>query len=215
MDKQKLSTIKMSQSLRNGHHATVYEVQRDPSLKNKDIIRESTKERVFPFVSGSHYKGSWNDDQKEGFGVQINPNNTKYEGEWLANYYDGRGTLWIKKKKTYHRQYVGDWVRGNMEGQGVYYYEDDSVYKGGWIQNKKSGSGRYEYKNGDIYSGEWSNDLQDGFGTMSYADGNVYEGLWVKGNKEGPGLFYYASTKKVTNYIIYYINFNIYIYYYY
>jgi hypothetical protein len=191
-----LSTVKMMQSLRSGHHATVYEVRRDPSLKNKDVLREPGK-KVFPFVGGSNYKGSWNHDQKEGFGVQVNPNNTKYEGEWQNSKYHGRGTLWVRKGKAYNRQYVGDWSNGDMEGQGVYYYEDGSIYKGGWLKNGKSGEGRLDYPHGDHYTGEWANNLQEGFGAMSYANGNIYEGLWVQGKKEGPGLFYYASTKKV------------------
>jgi predicted transcriptional regulator len=54
---------KMQQSLRTGHHATVYEVRRDPELLNKDVIREKNKP-VFPFISGSRYKGDWQGDQK-------------------------------------------------------------------------------------------------------------------------------------------------------
>ena len=196
-----MSTLKMQQAQRTGHHATVYEIRRDPSLKNRDIIRDPNK-KVFPFVGGSHYKGSWNMDQKEGFGVQINPNNTKYEGEWQNNLYNGRGTLWVKKGKAYNRQYVGDWSNGDMDGQGVYYYEDGSIYKGGWLRNGRSGEGRLDFPNGDHYTGEWANNLQEGFGAMSYSNGNIYEGLWVQGKKEGPGLFYYASTKKVWNNII-------------
>lgn len=197
MQKQKTtSALKMTQSLRTGHHATVYEVRRDPELRNKGVLREESKV-VFPFVGGSHYKGSWNMDQKEGFGVQFNPNNTKYEGEWLTNKYHGRGTLWIKKGKTYNRRYVGEWSQGNMEGQGIYYYENGDIYRGGWLNNKRYGEGLMNSTNGDQYNGGWKNDLEDGFGTLSYANGNIYEGLWVKGKKEGPGLFYYASTKKV------------------
>ncbi len=190
------TTKKMSQSLRSGHHATVYEVRRDPDLKNRNVIRDKSKV-VFPFVSGSQYKGQWDGDEKDGFGIQINPDNTKYEGEWRMGKYHGRGTLWLKKGKTFNRQYVGDWSNGFMDGQGIFYCENSEIYRGGWLRNRKNGSGRYDYANGDSYFGEWINDLQDGFGTMNYANGNIFEGLWVKGNKEGPGLYYYASTKKV------------------
>lgn len=191
-----LSETRMMQALRTGNHATVYEVRRDPNLKNKDIIRDRNKP-VFPFVGGSQYKGEWQNDQKEGFGIQVNPDKTKYEGEWQGNYYHGRGTLWIKKGKTYVRIYVGNWAEGRKEGQGINYYPDNSVYRGNWQKNEKSGNGTYEYGNGDQYIGEWSQDLQNGFGTMNYANGNIYEGLWYNGKKEGPGLFFYASTKKV------------------
>lgn len=196
MDTQTRTAKLLSQSLRSGQHATVYEIRRDPELKNKNVIKDNSK-GVFPFIQGSHYKGQWEGDMKDGFGIQFNPDNTKYEGEWKANKYDGRGTLWVKKIKKYQRQYVGDWSEGQMEGQGIYYFENGEIYRGGWLKGKKSGTGRLDYLNGDNYNGEWVNDLQNGFGTMNYTNGNTYEGLWSQGMKEGPGLFYYASTKKI------------------
>lgn len=199
------SDVRMQMSLRHGNHATVYEVRRDPSLKNKDVIRDKTK-RVFPFVSGSKYKGEWSNDQKEGFGVQLNPDDTKYEGEWQEGKYHGRGTLWVKKGKSYARTYVGDWDRGVRSGQGVYYYPDNSVYRGDWENNRKNGQGRFEHPNGDVYVGEWSDDRENGFGTLSYSNGNVYEGLWANGKKEGPGVYFYASTRKVMVAIYLFLN---------
>eukprot|EP01031_Cornospumella_fuschlensis_P033376 gene33376-40380_t len=192
----KSSEQKMQQSLRTGHHATVYEVRRDPELKNKDVIRDKTKP-VFPFIGGSQYKGEWVGDMKSGFGIQVNPDNTKYEGEWANNMYNGRGTLWFKKGKSYNRVYVGDWVDGKMEGEGIRYYDNNEIYKGAWIQGKKCGKGRYEYSNGDQYIGEWRDDCRHGLGTMNYTNGNVFEGYWVLDKKEGPGQYFYAATRKV------------------
>eukprot|EP01038_Epipyxis_sp_PR26KG_P006768 gene6768-9271_t len=196
---------KTTESLRTGHHATVYEVIRDPSLKNRDIIRNSN-EKVFPFTNGSQYKGEWQVDRKEGFGIQINHDDTKYIGEWQSNFYHGKGTLWAKitsnstlkgQQKKYVRRYVGDWANGAMEGDGVYYYENGEIYKGGWFKNKRHGTGRMEFNNDSIYEGEWRNDLRDGFGVTKFSNGNVHEGIWSKDMKEGPGIFYYASTRKM------------------
>lgn len=75
---------RMKKSTRNGQHATTYELMRDPKLQNKDVIRDLSKP-VFPFISGSTYKGQWNEDRKEGFGTQVYPDGTKYEGEWVDN----------------------------------------------------------------------------------------------------------------------------------
>lgn len=194
------SDPRMQQSLRAGHHATVYEIRRDPELKNKDVIRDRTKP-VFPFISGSQYKGQWNNDQKEGFGVQVNPDNTKYEGEWANGMYNGRGTLWEKKGKQYIRQYVGDWVDGKMEGQGIFYFPKGEIYRGEWAGGRQNGNGRHEYASGDVYVGEWLDGSQHGLGTINYVNGNLYEGLWAYGKKEGPGLFFYASTKKVSIFV--------------
>ena len=194
----KSSKERMVMSHRQGNHATVYDIIRDPSLKNKDIIRDK-KEQVFPFVSGSHYKGEWQGDEKCGYGTEYKSDGNKYEGEWAGNKYHGKGTMWIKNPKTkkYVRQYMGDWAYGNMEGEGTYYYPNDESYRGQWRKGKKSGNGRYDYTNGDYYIGEWDKDTQNGVGSLFYKNGNVYEGLWMHGMKEGPGRFFYASTSKV------------------
>jgi len=183
-------------SYRNGHHATVYDIRRDPDLVNKDIIRDKNKV-VFPFVGGSSYKGQWQADKKQGFGTEMNVEGGKYEGEWLDNKRHGRGTTFERRGGKSIRQYVGDWYNGNMEGEGVFYYPNGETYKGGWYRNLQSGQGRYDYANGDYYVGEWREGKQNGFGTLFIANGNTYEGLWMNGAKEGPGRFFYASTRKV------------------
>ncbi len=67
-------------SYRQGNHATVYDIIRDPSLKNKDVIRDKGAP-VFPFVSGSHYKGEWQGDEKAGYGTEYKSDGNKYEGD--------------------------------------------------------------------------------------------------------------------------------------
>jgi len=89
---------KSALSFRTGERATYYDLRRDPQLNNKDVIREPGK-RIFPFVSGSSYKGEWNNDVKEGLGKMLYADGSKYEGEWMANKRHGRGTLFIKKGK--------------------------------------------------------------------------------------------------------------------
>jgi len=63
-------------SFRQGFHATVYDVRRDPDLDNKDIIRDKNV-AVFPFVAGASYKGQWRNDHKHGFGTEVTPDGTK------------------------------------------------------------------------------------------------------------------------------------------
>lgn len=192
----KTSAEKMAAANRSGPHATVYDVRRDPSLKDKNIIRDKTL-KVFPFVSGSKYKGEWFGDAKDGFGTQVNCDGSKYEGEWKDNKYHGRGTLWIKVGKKSRRLYVGCWANGKMEGEGTYFYDNGEIYTGEWMRNKRSGKGRLDYTNGDYYEGEWANDSQQGIGSLYHVNGNVYSGLWMNGMKEGPGKFFYAATQKV------------------
>jgi len=187
---------KKTQSFRSGPRATFYDLQRDPGLKNKDVIRDLGKP-VFPFVTGSSYKGEWNMDMKEGLGAMMYPDGSKYEGEWSANRRHGLGTLWIKKGKKLVKQYAGYWVAGVRQGDGTNIYENGEEYIGEWFKDKRHGHGRLNFVNGDYYDGKWEDDQQKGFGVLHIENGNRYEGLWLNGMKEGPGKFYYSSTRKI------------------
>ena len=60
MESRKTTTIssldKTIKAFRRGNHATIYELKKDPNLKNRDVIRNK-RDVVFPFVGGSSYKG--------------------------------------------------------------------------------------------------------------------------------------------------------------
>ena len=187
----------MTESYRQGHHATVYEVRKNPALQNQNIIRDVKSLMKFPFVSGKSYKGQWKDDRKNGFGTEINPDGTKYEGEWSGNKRHGKGTIFKKSGKKLIRTYVGDWEAGFMSGTGTMYYPDGEIYRGEWKRNKRSGKGRLDMNGGDYYDGDWLNDSKSGYGSLFLANGNSYEGLWMDNLKEGPGRFFYAATNKV------------------
>lgn len=198
-----LSEQRMSRAQRQGMHSTIYDIRRKPPPSKNQII-EKKVDKPFPFISGSQYKGEWLNDKKHGFGIQINPDNTKYEGDWEDDTYTGRGTLWIKKTKkisdngSYVRQYVGSWYRNKRHGQGIFYYDNGEIYRGEWENNLRCGQGKFESKNGDIYNGNYYNDMKHGHGIMSYSNGNIYDGTWYEDKKEGKGIYYYASTKKVS-----------------
>eukprot|EP01035_Chromulina_nebulosa_P017113 gene17113-22627_t len=196
MTKRLSSSDKLAQSHRVGNRATIYSVIKDPQLKNKNIIRDKNVV-VFPFITGSKYKGEWKNDKKDGFGKEISPNGNVYTGEWADDLYHGRGTLWVKKDKKLKHLYVGDWANGLKEGFGVYYYDNEDVYQGEWKNDKRCGNGKLSYKNGDYYLGEWADDYQNGLGALHLLNGNIYEGMWLNGKKEGIGRFFYASTGKV------------------
>ena len=193
---------KTFESCRQGNHAAIYEVRRDPQLKNKNIIRDK-RQPEFPFIGGAVYRGDWDQDQKSGFGTQTNSDGSKYEGEFKMNQYHGNGSMWIKKGKKSVKQYTGGWIDGQMCGFGTYYLDNGDVYKGQWVANKRAGEGRIDYPNGDYFIGQWVVDVQRGFGTMYLKNGNVFEGLYRDGVKDGPGRYFYAATRKVNNCVIY------------
>ena len=98
-------------------------------------------------------------------------------------------------------KYVGNFMDGNRDGNGTYYYKSGTIYYE--IKNNiASGKGKVEYADGGIYEGEML-DLEHGFGSiliqkviftednlrkgfswqgkMVYANGDIYEGLWEDG----------------------------------
>lgn len=188
-------TTNQGMTVRSGKMSTIYGVQRDPSLTNKNIIR--SKEVKFPFISGTAYKGDWSNNCKDGFGIQSELNGDKYEGEWSRDKKHGKGTLWTKKGKKYVKQYEGEWEDDYMYGYGIYYYPNGEIYKGCWIDSKRNGTGKMQYSNKDLYDGEWKDDKCHGQGTLYLVNGNIYDGHWIANMKEGPGKFLYAATRKV------------------
>lgn len=197
----KSTSDKAYESCRQGNHATIYEVRRDPKLANKNLIKDENSDK-FPFISGAVYRGEWEKDQKSGFGTQTNSDGSKYEGEFKRNLYHGSGSLWIKKGKRSVKQYTGNWENGKMSGFGSLFMDNGDVYKGDWVANKRSGEGRLDSPNGDYFIGQWIDNVQKGYGTMYLKNGNVFEGLYLDGIKDGPGRFFYAATKKVRTVII-------------
>ncbi|XP_055085792.1 radial spoke head 10 homolog B [Periophthalmus magnuspinnatus] len=136
----------------------------------------------------SWYKGDWVMNKIKGYGVRRYPSGNIYEGEWMRNLRHGEGTMkwllhgqqyegtwyngvqhghgkhtWIIKRKDGSRysqsnQYVGDFVCGQRQGQGTFYYADGAVYKGEWRNNKKHGMGKFTFKNGKVFQGEFVDD---------------------------------------------------------
>ena len=78
------------------------------------------------------YIGQWNKHgQREGRGVQIWKDGSKYEGMWRADQTNGQGRL---------------------------IHNDGDCYYGQWLNDRAHGFGTFERKHGPKYVGFWSND---------------------------------------------------------
>lgn len=84
-------------------------------------------------------------------------------------------------------KYEGQIVRGLKHGEGMYTWQDGTVYTGWWDKDQEHGYGEKRYANGDVYRGEWKNGLFDGRGTYSWKDGSMYEGQWQDSFEHGFG----------------------------
>ena len=183
---------------------------------------ENTKEQnsfIAPpikFSNGQIYKGSWNiNNQRHGFGININPDGLIYKGLWNndkighyglflesnGNYLkgelkdgklEGKGEMEIKGKY----KYIGDFKHDLPNGKG--YLEDyvnKYTYDGDIVDGIKDGKGILEYIDNTKYEGDFKEDLYDGEGILKFNDGKIYEGEFKGGKIKGAGKFKWQDGK--------------------
>ncbi len=88
------------------------------------------------YENGAIYRGQMlkNGEEmiRQGYGVQIWPDGTKYEGYWNQNRAQGKGCFW---------------------------HAEGDIYRGEFHDDKAQGFGIYTHANGSRYEGQWVNDL--------------------------------------------------------
>lgn len=130
-----------------------------PSLRNEDI------------------------ESREGKGIQVWPDGSRYEGYWRMNKANGKGRLIHADGDVYE----GDWVDDKAHGKGVYRHLDGARYDGDWKEDKQCGFGRESWPDGAVYEGEYVDGKKHGRGLFKWADGSKYEGEFKNNNIEGHG----------------------------
>lgn len=83
--------------------------------------------------------------------------------------------------------YHGQMLKGLKHGQGVYTWQDGTVYIGYWHHDQEHGYGEKLYSNGDVYRGYWRYGAFDNQGVYCWQDGHKYEGQWQDGFEHGFG----------------------------
>jgi hypothetical protein len=87
-----------------------------------------------------------NTKQRDGLGVQLWPDGSKYEGMWFNN---------------------------RCHGKGGMTHANGDVYQGDWRDDTANGIGTFVDTQGAKYTGEWMNDLQHGNGEESWNNGST------------------------------------------
>jgi len=100
-------------------------------------IGELQEEIVFD--NGIIYFGQWAYGEKNGKGVQVWPDGSKFEGNWKNGQANGKGRLIHADGDVY----FGDWVEDKAQGLGIYYHMDGTIYEGEWYDDKQHGRGRW------------------------------------------------------------------------
>ena len=73
--------------------------------------------------------------------------------------------------------YEGEWMNGEKNGSGRYYYDENVYYEGNWNRNRKQGHGKFKSIDGE-YDGLWMNDKKHGKGVLRMSNGTLYDGEW-------------------------------------
>ena len=82
--------------------------------------------------------------------------------------------------------YKGEWLAGQMHGQGIYIMADGEGYEGEFINGRRDGKGKVKMSDGAEYEGLWKDSKYHGEGKYISPKGNIYEGVWRYGQlREG------------------------------
>mmetsp|Transcript_10907 Transcript_10907/g.16624 ORF Transcript_10907/g.16624 Transcript_10907/m.16624 type:complete len:1070 (-) Transcript_10907:229-3438(-) len=142
------------------------------------------------YCTGHVYTGSWRDNKKNGFGVFRYFEGHVYEGHWVDDVREGKGKMTFYPGTYLQESYEGDWVAGQMHGEGTYIYReaDGTVYEGSWVKNRRHGKGKITFKDKSFYRGDFVDEQMHGRGVHVSADGTQYEGEWYENKRHGDGI---------------------------
>ena len=116
------------------------------------------------------YKGNFENNKKNGYGIESYSDGSKYEGNFVNN------------KKS---------------GKGVYKFPNGEMYEGNFENDLYNGVGKYIWSlDGRKYEGEFKNGIINGKGSFTYDDGSVYHGYFENGEKNGEGYIVFPDGKK-------------------
>lgn len=154
-----------------------------------DIAEVADKEGWYNFVNGK-YRGTITDGIPNGKGIYIYKNGIKYEGNFVKGEIQGNGTLTIPDYGV-----VKGTFNSGLISSGEIEYANGNFFSGNFRDGKKY-TGVYL---GDTYSyiGGFENDLFSGSGLLvNYQNGVVYKGDFIRGQKNGEAYEYSFKESK-------------------
>jgi hypothetical protein len=129
------------------------------------------------------HDGEWRNNKAHGRGIATWSGGDRYEGEWRDDRLSGRGVYtWANGDR-----YEGEFRDDKRTGRGVYTWAAHGTgnpaiwYEGEFVDGELHGNGVILFLNGDWYKGEWREGRAHGQGTMQFVDGHTYTGTWHHG----------------------------------
>ena len=138
------------------------------------------------FKGGDKYRGSFKDDNFNGYGVYTFIKGMIVRGDWKDALCLECDTLYFSKDNNVN----SGCISGDCDnGYGIYLFPSGAKYEGQWKNSFENGKGIWYEINGDRYEGEFKDRLREGFGIYFYVNGDTYQGQFENGNYHGEGIF--------------------------
>jgi hypothetical protein len=144
---------------------------------------------------------------KDGYGIQITEEGSKYLGEFKNGKRNGQGVLYYSN----NIKYVGSWRNNIRHGLGSIYVNDEIAQTGNWESDKiteqskvmfgcisgncNNGFGTYLYKNGQKVYAQFSKGKIINKVVCYYTNGEKYIGSWYNSQRDGLGVLFQKNGK--------------------
>ncbi|XP_058494241.1 ankyrin repeat and MYND domain-containing protein 1 isoform X1 [Solea solea] len=125
--------------------------------------------------SPQNREGQVGEERRQGPGVQVWPDGSTYEGEFMNGFKHGRG----KFTWTSGEYYEGSFYKDYRHGDGLFCWPTGHKFIGKFYLNRKEGYGQHLFPDGASFQGLYHADQRFGPGVVSYSDGRQDVGLWL------------------------------------
>lgn len=140
------------------------------------------------FSDGSSFEGEFTNGNFDGKGIFTEANGNSFEGIWKNNVLvskDSKPTTQTEmaaSTTTAKTKKIKDCTNLYCDNEeGKFIYRDGSNFVGQFVKGQPEGQGICTYVNGDVYKGSWKSHGPHGFGTMYKLDKSVHSGEWEYG----------------------------------
>ncbi|XP_078391068.1 MORN repeat-containing protein 1-like isoform X2 [Cetorhinus maximus] len=155
----------------------------------KQQLRDGFGLYIYP-NSFFQYEGEWKKGKKHGIGKFLMKDGSFYEGEFVNGEIEGNG---VRYWAASGNEYCGQFSQGEIHGYGVMKYLDGARYEGEFHYGARTGHGAVLDNEGQVYRGSFHNNKKQGEGEMFYKNGDHYQGDWVLDRRQGHGILQYAD----------------------
>ena len=145
-------------------------------------------------VQGDIIVGFFNDNCFHGYNIiERSQNNSKFEGQFEKNKFNGYGLEQFTDGSNYYGQYKNN----EKWGIGTYSWGDKYQYQGEWKYGRPNGVGIFIDDKNRYYEGEWKNGKMNGIGLFKWDDGRKYFGMFKDDKRHGFGIYFWNNPLKI------------------